>query len=45
MTQATSEGLANKIIQPEFAEFRDIGTIHSRQRLGGPLRYHLREAE
>lgn len=42
-TERNHEGLENKIIQPEFEEFADIGAIRSRQRLGGLLRYY-REA-
>jgi hypothetical protein len=38
------QGLENKIIRPEFAEFPTTGTIHSRSRLGGMLRYYYREA-
>jgi len=38
------QALENKIIQPEFAEFPDGGTIRSRQRVGGLLRYYYREA-
>src|SRR6266702_5976803 len=38
------QGLGNKIIWPEFAEFPDGGAIRSRQRLGGLLRYYYREA-
>ena len=38
------QALENKIIQPEFAEFPDSGTIRSRKRLGGLLRYYYREA-
>ncbi len=43
-TERNHQGLGNKIIQPEFAEFPDGGTIRSRQRLGGLLRYYYREA-
>ena len=43
-TERNHQGLENKIIQPEFAEFPDSGTIRSRQRLGGLLRYYYREA-
>ena len=38
------QGLGNKIIQPEFAEFPNEGDINSRNRLGGLLRYYYREA-
>jgi hypothetical protein len=37
------QGLENRIIQPEFAKLPDGGTIRSRQRLGGLLRYYYRE--
>ena len=43
-TERNHQGLENKIIRPEFTEFPDIGTIRSRQRLGGLLRYYYREA-
>ena len=43
-TERNHQGLDNKIIRPEFAEFPDMGTIRSRQRLGGLLRYYYREA-
>ena len=43
-TERNHQGLENKIIRPEFAEFPDMGTIRSRQRLGGLLRYYYREA-
>jgi transposase InsO family protein len=43
-TERNHQGLENKIIQPEFAEFPDIGAIRSRQGLGGLLRYYYREA-
>jgi len=43
-TERNHQGLQNKIIQPEFPEFPDVGTIRSRQRLGGLLRYYYREA-
>lgn len=39
-TERNHPGLENKIIRPEFTEFPDIGTIRSRQRLGGLLRYY-----
>ena len=42
--QRNHQGLENKIIRPEFAQFPDIGAIRSRQRLGGLLRYYYREA-
>ena len=32
------QGLGNKIIRPEFAEFPNEGTINCRERLGGLLR-------
>ena len=38
------QGLANKIIRPEFAPFPTVGAINCRQRLGGLLRYYYREA-
>jgi len=37
------QGLENKIIRPEFPEFPQTGTIRSRQRLGGLLRYYYRD--
>ena len=43
-TERNHQGLENKIIQPDFAEFPDSGPIHSRQRLGGLLRYYYRKA-
>ena len=43
-TERNQQGLENKIIQPEFPEFPDVGTIRSRQRLGGLLRYYYRES-
>ena len=42
-TERNHQGFDNKIIQPEFVEFPDIGAIRSRQRLGGLLHYY-REA-
>lgn len=38
------QGLENKIIRPEFPEFPQTGTIRSRRRLGGLLRYYYRDA-
>jgi hypothetical protein len=38
------QGLANKIIQPEFPVFPDEGEVACRKRLGGSLRYYYREA-
>ena len=38
------QGLGNKIIRPEFAEFPKQGPINGRKRLGGLLRYYYREA-
>ncbi len=38
------QGLDNQIIRPEFAEFPQTGTIRSRRRLGGLLRYYYRDA-
>jgi transposase len=38
------QGLQNRIIEPEFAEFSTAGTIDCRKRLGGVLRYYYREA-
>lgn len=37
------QGIENKIIRPEFAEFPKSGTIRSRRRLGGLLRYDYRD--
>ena len=38
------QGLGNKIIRPEFAEFPNEGAINCRKRLGGLLRYYYRAA-
>ncbi len=38
------QGLGNKIIRPEFAEFPTHESINCRSRLGGMLRYYHREA-
>jgi len=38
------QGLQNRIIEPESAEFPTAGTIDCRKRLGGILRYYYREA-
>ncbi len=38
------QGLENKIIRPDFAEFRETGTNRSRRRLGGLLRSCSRDA-
>jgi putative transposase len=38
------QGLANKIIHPEFVPFPTAGAVNCRQRLGGLLRYYYREA-
>ena len=38
------QALENKIIRPEFAEFPQTGTMRSRRRLGGLLRYYYRDA-
>ena len=38
------QGLGNKIIRPEFAEFPRAGEIRCRERLGGMLRYYYRQA-
>jgi len=38
------QALENKIIQPEFPEFPEIGAIRCRQRLGGLLRCYYRDA-
>ena len=38
------QGLGNKIIRPEFAEFPSVGQIQCRERLGGMLRYYYRQA-
>ena len=44
-TERNHQGLENKIVQPESPpQFSDVGTIRSRQRLGGLLRYDYREA-
>ena len=43
-TERNHQGLENKIIQPEFVDFPETGSIRSRQRLGGLLRYYYREA-
>jgi putative transposase len=43
-TERNHQGLENKIIQPDFAEFPNSGLIRCRQRLGGLLRYYYREA-
>jgi transposase InsO family protein len=38
------QGLGNKIIRPEFAEFPSGGDVRCRERLGGMLRYYYRQA-
>lgn len=38
------QGLENKIIRAEFSDFPAEGPIHCRERLGGLLRYYIREA-
>ena len=38
------QGLENKIIRPEFAEFPAEGSVRRRQRLGGLLNYYYRKA-
>jgi len=38
------QGLDNKIIIPDVSEFPATGTVRSRSRLGGMLRYYHREA-
>jgi putative transposase len=38
------QGLGNRIIRPEFAEFPAEGAINCRERLVGLLRYYYREA-
>jgi transposase InsO family protein len=43
-TKRNHQGLGNKIIRPEFAEFPTEGAVHCRKRLGGLLRYYYREA-
>ena len=43
-TQKNHQGLGNKIIRPEFAEFTSVGQIQCRERLGGMLRYYYRQA-
>ncbi len=37
------QGLQNRIIEPEFAEFPTAGTIDCRKRLSGMLPYYYRE--
>jgi len=43
-SERNHQGLQNKIIRPDFPEFPTHGTIHSRKRLGGLLRYYYRKA-
>ncbi|HSA03543.1 MAG TPA: integrase core domain-containing protein [Candidatus Paceibacterota bacterium] len=43
-TEKNHQGLENKIIQPEVAEFPSAGAINCRERLGGMLRYYYRAA-
>jgi transposase InsO family protein len=43
-TERNHQGLENKIIRPEFAQFPAEGTINCRSRLGGLLRYYYRDA-
>ena len=43
-SERNHQGLGNKIIRPEFAQFPSEGAINSRKRLGGLLRYYYREA-
>lgn len=38
------QGLANKIIRPEFNPLPSTGTISRRKRLGGMLSHYYREA-
>ena len=38
------QGLGNKIIRPELAEFPSVGEIQCRERLGGMLRYYRQAA-
>jgi transposase InsO family protein len=38
------QGLGNKIIRPDFAQFPSAGEIRCRERLGGMLRYYYRQA-
>ena len=38
------QGLRNKIIRPDFAEFPRAGEVLCRERLGGMLRYYYRQA-
>ena len=38
------QGLENKIIRPEFAEFPAEGSVHRRKRLGGLLNYYYQKA-
>ena len=40
---ACAQGLENKIIQPDF-ESAEEGEVNCRERLGGLLRYHYRDA-
>lgn len=43
-SERNHQGLQNKIIQPEFPEFPESGTIRSRKRIGGLLNYYCRDA-
>jgi transposase InsO family protein len=38
------QGLENKIIQPDFSPFPEVGSVRCRARLGGMLRYYYRNA-
>jgi transposase InsO family protein len=43
-SERNHQGLENEIIRPEFPELPTRGTVHSRKRLGGLLRYYYRKA-
>jgi putative transposase len=43
-TERNHQSLENKIIRLEFAAFPSAGEVHSRERLGGMLRYYYRQA-
>lgn len=43
-SERNHQGLANKIIRPEFPAFPVEGEVCCRKRLGGLLRYYYREA-
>src|SRR5689334_5191499 len=42
-SERNHQGLQNKILRPKIAEFPQTGAIHSRQPLGGLLRYYYRD--